>query len=111
MAQPQGNPKTKKPAGDDGDGDVELDEDLDDDDDDAEGQEDLDPSDLDSKSKSNGAELTDNEKSQEATEAKRQARIAAFLKDPEQSMAVFLSSYYREKGMVWFVLRFALSPQ
>lgn len=39
----------------------------------------------------------------EASEEKRQALMDAFLDDPATSMAVFFSSHYRDKGLIWFV--------
>lgn len=59
------------------------------------------PNDIDTKPESNDAIESDVE--QDVSEAKRLTRMNAFLDDPEHSMAVFLSSYYKEKGMVWFV--------
>ncbi len=31
----------------------------------------------------------------------KEARLESFLADPEFSMKVFFSSYFREKGMIW----------
>lgn len=39
----------------------------------------------------------------QASEDRRQARMDAFLDDPAASMAVFFSSHYRDKGLIWFV--------
>ena len=36
-------------------------------------------------------------------EEQREEKLIVFLTDPEKSIAIFLSSYMREQGLVWFV--------
>lgn len=36
--------------------------------------------------------------------ARKEARMVAFFDDPEKSMKVFLSSYMRKEGLIWFVI-------
>lgn len=36
----------------------------------------------------------------------KEARMDLFFNDPELSVKIFFSAHYREKGLIWYVIRF-----
>lgn len=43
----------------------------------------------------------DDDEPMDVTEEARDEKLMAFLDDPVKSMQIFLSSYMREKGLIW----------
>jgi len=59
----------------------------------------------------NSAEIADSSGEEDVLDGlSEEERMDAFLDDPIKSMKVFLTSYYHEKGLAWYVLIFHLIP-